>query len=642
MVSTYTRRNAILLLLAKRQVEVGVLTRALAEWNEELHPRDDHGRFGPGGGGPSGDDFVMSPSEALGEIANGYHATVSANDVREVLDKAADNAGPIDLTNLTIDGTPIFAGGLNRTRDTMPQIPKEHQKAFLKDLNDKGIGVREDTVRPSQLLPTQNEIDAVRVGQKLREYDSGNKDLRAIMVSKDNYVLDGHHRWAVMATLDVESPKLNIKMPVIRIMQDHSKALNSMLRYTRAHGISNRALEFNEGQHPRDDKGQWTSDGSGGLSKEAAIEQVDKLFSGSNVRTSSVYGKWVPNPLTTESEAIIDARWKDYDTRQPFENPQVKEVPISQIDFPEERIYKELLQKKLETRAETDGAAFENNGRYYLRDGNHRIVAEYLKGNTTVRLKVVQAERTAGKKWSQEKQRFLAIHPRETRVHRAADAHLNPVTVAVMYAFLKARKVLKADPKNVTGAMKVLRTALGESLPAALLACLVAGGEAAVLPQTRAAELRTAAGPIKLRFDRKNPAAAKWAREHAAELIDGISETTEERIREAIALGQEGEVDVYDEVLDAVGDEARASVIARTESMRAANEGQRQMWDQAVDDGLLTGDERREWIVAEDACPLCDELDGELADLDGEYPGDGGDGPPLHPNCRCTEGISAR
>lgn len=76
-------------------------------------------------------------------------------------------------------------------------------------------------------------------------------------------------------------------------------------------------------------------------------------------------------------------------------------------------------------------------------------------------------------------------------------------------------------------------------------------------------------------------------------------------------------------------------------TMAAANEGQRQAWDQAVDDGLLTGDERREWIATEDACPECEALDGALADLDGEYPDEGGGGPPLHPNCRCTEGISA-
>lgn len=98
----------------------------------------------------------------------------------------------------------------------------------------------------------------------------------------------------------------------------------------------------------------------------------------------------------------------------------------------------------------------------------------------------------------------------------------------------------------------------------------------------------------------------------------------------------------YQDILDAVGDEARANVIARTESMRAANGGQREAWLQAVDSGLLSGRARRTWIATPDegVCPLCEALDGQTADLDGEYPDDGGDGPPLHPNCRCTEGVA--
>ena len=38
-------------------------------------------------------------------------------------------------------------------------------------------------------------------------------------------------------------------------------------------------------------------------------------------------------------------------------------------------------------------------------------------------------------------------------------------------------------------------------------------------------------------------------------------------------------------------------------------------------------------------CDDCDELDGTTAPINGSYAG-GADGPPLHPNCRCTEGIS--
>lgn len=154
--------------------------------------------------------------------------------------------------------------------------------------------------------------------------------------------------------------------------------------------------------------------------------------------------------------------------------------------------------------------------------------------------------------------------------------------------------------------------------------------------------LRIAAPKLTMSFDAGNPLAAQWAREHAAELAKDLSETTEQAIRDAIAAAEEGDLtqkDAYNAVLEAVGDENRAQLIARTEIMAAANEGQRQAWDQAVDSGLLPPDARRVWITAGDPCPECETLEDEEADLDGQYPGDGGDGPPLHPNCRCTEGI---
>lgn len=169
---------------------------------------------------------------------------------------------------------------------------------------------------------------------------------------------------------------------------------------------------------------------------------------------------------------------------------------------------------------------------------------------------------------------------------------------------------------------------------------------------TRAAGLRTAKrtdtprkdfGPLKMRFDATNQRVIDWADRHAAELIDGISESTREAINNAVADALErGSIkDLYDEILDAVGNEARAELIARTEVMTAANEGQREGWRQAVESGLLADDARVAWIATGDAsvCPICDELDGQVRDMDGQYPDPGGDGPPQHPRCRCTEGI---
>lgn len=155
-------------------------------------------------------------------------------------------------------------------------------------------------------------------------------------------------------------------------------------------------------------------------------------------------------------------------------------------------------------------------------------------------------------------------------------------------------------------------------------------------------DLRSAAKrPLQFSFDVSDPLAVKWAKEHAAELAKGLSETTTNNIRDAVAKAQEsGDLDEqYDAILDAVGDEDRAQLIARTESMIAANEGQRLGWEKAVEDGLLPPSMNRTWITTPGCCDECETLEGATATLDGEYPDPGGNGPPLHPNCRCTEGL---
>jgi SPP1 gp7 family putative phage head morphogenesis protein len=104
--------------------------------------------------------------------------------------------------------------------------------------------------------------------------------------------------------------------------------------------------------------------------------------------------------------------------------------------------------------------------------------------------------------------------------------------------------------------------------------------------------------------------------------------------------------ELADEIADLIGDPARAETIARTEVQRASNQGQIEAWDQATDEGLLTGTETKEWIVTPDdrLCPICEPLDGQNVPMDGTFDADGAqvDGPPAHPNCRCTLGISLR
>jgi hypothetical protein len=80
----------------------------------------------------------------------------------------------------------------------------------------------------------------------------------------------------------------------------------------------------------------------------------------------------------------------------------------------------------------------------------------------------------------------------------------------------------------------------------------------------------------------------------------------------------------------------RCQMIARTEVIRAANEGRATAWAQAVDAGLIDPTTTtKEWIAEADACDECEGYDAEQVWLDDVF-SSGDDMPPAHPNCRCT------
>lgn len=237
-------------------------------WDEDLHPRDDHGRFGPG----SRSEFLAAPKDALDSIAAGDHVTIAKNNLYEVITRAHEGQVHADLTKLTLEGTPIFAGGMNLERIQMPQISKDAQPGFLNALKEQGIKTKEENVSPMSLIATQNEISAFRVGEKLREFESGKKDLRPILISKDNRVLDGHHRWAVGVTLQTETS--GVRIPAVRIMQSGRKALDTMNRYARDKGLVNKALACGELMVLGGPGSGWTAENGHVPNAEARVGQI--------------------------------------------------------------------------------------------------------------------------------------------------------------------------------------------------------------------------------------------------------------------------------------------------------------------------------------------------------------------------------
>lgn len=83
----------------------------------------------------------------------------------------------------------------------------------------------------------------------------------------------------------------------------------------------------------------------------------------------------------------------------------------------------------------------------------------------------------------------------------------------------------------------------------------------------------------------------------------------------------------------------RARNIARSETIRAANKGQRELWRQARQQGLIPFTARRKWIISGDdrTCPLCMKLDGKMASLDEEFAPGILEPPDPHPSCLVGE-----
>lgn len=131
--------------------------------------------------------------------------------------------------------------------------------------------------------------------------------------------------------------------------------------------------------------------------------------------------------------------------------------------------------------------------------------------------------------------------------------------------------------------------------------------------------------------------AVAYASQHGADLVTRIKSATRDDLREQVSNAvQEGlSAQAFaDQIEQSFGfSEARSIMIARTELAFAHVQGNVAGWRES---GVVEG---KKWLVAQDnVCPGCEALDGQVAELDGEFKSDEyGEisGPPAHPNCRC-------
>lgn len=134
--------------------------------------------------------------------------------------------------------------GLDIKREDMPQIRKDDIEDFFKFCAGKGVSTTVSRVSASELKPTQGKFRQERVDalpDEALEYK--------VLVSEDNYILDGTHRWIKHWQRDKQS-----RVPVYRIGLPVQEAIDLMRRFPKAQFVGNARPE----DEARDEHGRWT------------------------------------------------------------------------------------------------------------------------------------------------------------------------------------------------------------------------------------------------------------------------------------------------------------------------------------------------------------------------------------------------
>jgi len=218
-------------------------------------------------------------------------------------------------------------------------------------------------------------------------------------------------------------------------------------------------------------------------------------------------------------------------------------------------------------------------------------------------------------------------------------------------------------------------TTLGPAWNDAITPLIADTAQSAIL----AAFNRLPIASIGYSFNLVNPRAVEWATANSSALLTGVSERSIAGIRNVIATAlsdgmyPEEAARLVGQVLGLSERDAKAvqnyrksllanqnpnveklvklytnrllrtrgEAIARTETMAAANEGARLLWQDLFSQNYLKSNEwERRWLVAPDerVCPFCRPLSGKPAPVDGVFEG-GIQGPPRHSRCRCTHAL---
>ena len=179
-------------------------------------------------------------------LSRGQKITVEGEQLGNLTINMVDTGIDGDLRNVRIPGYALFDGAnMGLRREQMPQVPARVKPQFLSEMRLKGVGVAAQSVDPRTLKPSQADISASRTGEilkKMREGSFYDSPASRILVSKDGFVIDGHHRWAAASAyaFDISGARL----PIIRVDLNAADLIPAAREFGAREGI--KTLGFGE------------------------------------------------------------------------------------------------------------------------------------------------------------------------------------------------------------------------------------------------------------------------------------------------------------------------------------------------------------------------------------------------------------
>lgn len=241
---------------------------------EPVDPADPEALKNPEFKGPEDDDDAVSDDAAFdrGVVA--------------LLDKLAQNPGQDkDLCEVAVPGTNLFCeNNLGIPRKHMPQLGGEFEPGspvakmveegtleadkkgevkieglFKQALEEKGVKMKDTTISADRLKSTQAQLVGDKVAGMLatlkgertkftkdksdEELEAAKKNIMApIFVSRDGYILDGHHRWAAQVAYRMAKGEPT-KMKVVAVDMDIDDLVDATNEYATQMGIKQKAAQ---------------------------------------------------------------------------------------------------------------------------------------------------------------------------------------------------------------------------------------------------------------------------------------------------------------------------------------------------------------------------------------------------------------